>query len=158
MVFCCGVKNQILFFKLQKKAIRIITKSHFLAHTEPLFKKESILKVRDLYNCHCLKLYLRYAKNLLPINITALFNRPQDSRHTYPTSTSRSNQINILQPKHVRTENSKRLVSFQIPSLINTLPHILIRKVHIHSFNGFKTYAKKIHFEQGCITGGAQWG
>ena len=78
--------------------------------------------------------------------------------HTYPTSTSRSNQINILQPKHVRTENSKRLVSFQIPSLINTLPHILIRKVHTHSFDGFNTYAKKYLLSRGVLQGGGSGG
>ena len=34
---------------LQKRAIRIINKSSFLAHTDPLFHSNNILKVHDLY-------------------------------------------------------------------------------------------------------------
>ena len=34
---------------LQKKAIRIITKSRYNAHTSPLFKNLNILKLDDLY-------------------------------------------------------------------------------------------------------------
>ena len=37
------------FFKLQKRAIRIISKSDYLAHTDPLFKKLSILESHDQY-------------------------------------------------------------------------------------------------------------
>ena len=35
-------------FKLQKRCVRIIDKSKYNAHTEPLFKKYSILKLCDL--------------------------------------------------------------------------------------------------------------
>ena len=34
---------------LQKKAIRIITSSHYIAHTEPLFSMTKLLKLDDLY-------------------------------------------------------------------------------------------------------------
>ena len=36
-------------FKLQKKAIRIITNSYYLEHTEPLFKYHKLLTVYQLY-------------------------------------------------------------------------------------------------------------
>ena len=34
---------------LQKKAIRIITSSHYIAHTDPLFAMTKLLKLDDLY-------------------------------------------------------------------------------------------------------------
>ena len=34
--------------KLQKKSIRLITGSEYLAHSEPLFKELELLKIEDL--------------------------------------------------------------------------------------------------------------
>ena len=42
-----GYMNKIL--KIQKKAIRIITNSPYLCHTEPLFEKLNLLNVFDIY-------------------------------------------------------------------------------------------------------------
>ena len=41
--------------KLPKKAIRIITLAKYNAHTEPIFKKLSILKIHDLFSICQLK-------------------------------------------------------------------------------------------------------
>ena len=38
-----------------KKAIRIITSSNFLAHSEPIFKQLHLLKSYDIYKCQLLK-------------------------------------------------------------------------------------------------------
>ena len=43
---------------LQKKAIRLVTNSHFLAHTIPLFKKENILKTRIYSICTVLNFFV----------------------------------------------------------------------------------------------------
>ena len=40
-------------FLLQKKAIRILTNSTYLAHTEPLFKKLKLLTVYQVYDLNC---------------------------------------------------------------------------------------------------------
>ena len=37
---------------IQKRAIRIINKSDFRGHTEPLFKSEEISKISDLHKLH----------------------------------------------------------------------------------------------------------
>ena len=60
-------------FELQKKAIRIITKSPYLAHTEPLFKKEKLLKIEDIFKISCLKFYYRLVNNMLHKNLKKLF-------------------------------------------------------------------------------------
>ena len=35
---------------LQKNAIRIITSSHYIAHTDPIFAMTKLIKLEDLYN------------------------------------------------------------------------------------------------------------
>ena len=42
-------------FKLQKKAVRILSKVHYLDHTDPLYKKENILKVDDIFKIQSYK-------------------------------------------------------------------------------------------------------
>ena len=50
-----SAKNLDKLLKQQKRAIRIITHSSYLAHTDPLFKKMKLLKVTDLYKFHISK-------------------------------------------------------------------------------------------------------
>ena len=52
--------------KLQKKSIRLITDSEYLAHSEPLFKEFELLKIEDLYKLKILKFYYNLSYGLLP--------------------------------------------------------------------------------------------
>ena len=51
--------------KLQKRAIRLATGSHYIAHTEPLFKLYYKLNVKDLYHLKILKFYYNLCCNIL---------------------------------------------------------------------------------------------
>ena len=51
---------------LQKKALRVITRSRFNDHTEPLFKSLNLLKFDDLFILTALKFYYNYCHRLLP--------------------------------------------------------------------------------------------
>ena len=51
--------NTSKVFKLQKKAMRIITNSNYISHTDPIFKDLKILKIEDLYKINILKLYFQ---------------------------------------------------------------------------------------------------
>ena len=59
---------------LQKKAIRLITGSNYIAHTNPLFGQLKLLKIRDMFKLRLLKLYYKLCHNLLP----SYFNRYQE--------------------------------------------------------------------------------
>ena len=50
-----GAENGIIepLFKLQKKAIRIMTKSSYLEHTAPLFKSLALIPVHKVYDLNC---------------------------------------------------------------------------------------------------------
>ena len=54
-----GFKSDRLF-KLQKRAVRIITCSKYHDHTEPLLKALNLLKIEDIMKIKALKLYYRY--------------------------------------------------------------------------------------------------
>ena len=50
-----SIMQMINFTNSKKKAIRIITSSNFLAHSEPIFKQLHLLKSYDIYKCQLLK-------------------------------------------------------------------------------------------------------
>ena len=59
--------NQVVqVSKLQKKSIRLITGSEYLAHSEPLFKELELLKIEDLYKLKILKFFYNLSYGLLP--------------------------------------------------------------------------------------------
>ena len=63
---------------LQKKAIRIITNSHYIAHTDPLFSKLKLLKLDDLYK-HQLGIFMyKAANNKLPDSMSSMLTRIQN--------------------------------------------------------------------------------
>ena len=52
--------------KYQKKAIRNITNSQILDHTEPLLKDLGLLKVGDIFKLRLLKFYYKLMNNEVP--------------------------------------------------------------------------------------------
>ena len=53
--------------KLQKKAIRLITNSKYIAHTNPLFKRLQLLKIVDIFKLRVLNFYYNLYNGLLPV-------------------------------------------------------------------------------------------
>ena len=73
-------------FKLQKKALRIISNSNYLSHSAPLFKKYKILNVYDTYDLEvCTFMYKHFNKHL-PVVFDDYFN--QINFHRYPKRNS----------------------------------------------------------------------
>ena len=139
-----GKKSNYLF-TIQKKVIRIISKAHFLAHTEPLFKNENILKIADLYKLNCMKIYFKFKNNSLPTKIQTLFTETRYNIHRYPTSHIRQQNNLILIEKPALSENGKNLLSYNLPKIVNSLPSIITDKAQTHSFDSYKKYIKN-HF------------
>ena len=68
-ITCWGnLKNKEInrLFKLQKRAIRHINKAKYNSHTEPLFKKLKLIKLEQIYQINCSKLYLQNVHSHLP--------------------------------------------------------------------------------------------
>ena len=59
--------------KIQKKIVRTITFSHYLAHTEPIFDALDILNFSNLVVRSIGLMMFKYSKDLVPLPIVALF-------------------------------------------------------------------------------------
>lgn len=104
-------------YMLQKKAIRILTFSHYYDHSSPLFRKLSILKLADLviYQ-HSIFLY-KYHTNQLPLVFDNFF-QPITSRHSYNTRlASRSSYYIPI----VRTNFGKFNIRYQGSTIWNNI-------------------------------------
>ena len=53
-------------YKLQKKAVRTITHSHYIAHSEPLLKHLNLLNMKDMVDQKLLKFLHKLNTNKLP--------------------------------------------------------------------------------------------
>ena len=120
---------------LQKKAVRIITESHYLAHTDPLFSKLTLLKLDDLYK-HQLGIYMyKSTKGLLPDSMSSMV-IPIHNVHDH----NLRNQ-NVYYIHHVRTNCRKFTIHCTGPKFWNTLPQQLREAV---SENQFKRKLKDL--------------
>ena len=150
--------------KLQKRALRAVTKSKYNAHCDPLFKHLELLKLNDIFNISCMKIYYKFHNNMLPGHFHDFpfkendyadeFQRPH--RDIRPPIRLRNDiaEIPILNPIipiiKARTENANKCIRFHIPKLVNELylPNPAREKIYTHSLTGFKNYSKKIIIDQ----------
>ena len=92
-----SVKYKI--FILQKKAIRLLTFSAFLDHTEPLFKSEKILKVHDnIYLQNCLFVYDYFHGNL-PKSFVNTFTKASETHDNL----TRHSTNGVVVPPHYKS-------------------------------------------------------
>ena len=123
--------------KLQKKAVRIITSAKYNAHTEPIFKKLSILKIHDLFSLCQLKFYHNYLNKLLPHHFINMYFKMNNEVHHY--STRISTKLHVSKVKH---SFAKRCIRYSLPNLINQSPTCITDKLLTHSLQGLSHYAK----------------
>ena len=107
--------NDILV--LQKKLVRIITNSDYLAHTDPLFHSTGILKINELYEYH-LTLYAFRNKN----NFVS-------SSHAYQTR-----QSHHAVPAFSRLSVYQRSLFHAVPPIFNSLPQDIKTCSNLQSF------------------------
>ena len=114
---CTTQKNLKKIFKMQKKAIRLVTKSKNNAPPYPLFADLKILPLEHLISLTCGQLtysiYHKYApKSLHNLWIT---NEQRDNNHELRNA----HQLHI---PFARTDHVKRLPYFSFPKMWNDLP------------------------------------
>ena len=113
---------------LQKKAIRIITSSHYIAHTDPLFSTTKLLILGELYK-YQLGIFMHKVTHCqLPQNMSSMFLRT-DNIHSHQLRNQNAYYI-----QQIRTNTRKSTINFSGPKLWNTLPANLRQLVSIHQF------------------------
>ena len=122
--------------KLQKKAIRLIRNSKYIAHTNPLFKRLQLLKIVDTFKLRALNFYYNLYNGLLPV----YFNGFLDIITREPLRVLRNPLIH--QPV-LRTKYAECNLLFQLINVINSLKNdscdTILKKVHLrtHTYKGF---------------------
>ena len=154
------VQNNSRIGKIQKKAIRAITKSKYNAHTTPLFKKRGLLKFDDTLKLACFKFYHKYKHQRAPPYFMNMFTpgtqtdinqsfrprrrikQPSPYRDTVHNLPYTQNDIKIETTRKIYCQACIRHL---IPKLINEnyLPEIVLTKLDTHSLKGFTTYTIK---------------
>ena len=89
---CCLSNSSPMFVLIAKKILRIMTFSHFLAHTEPLFMSLEILPLEKIFYHRCGLMMYKCHNNLLPCSISQLYAK-NDSIHDH--NTRRSNLLRV---------------------------------------------------------------
>ena len=124
-------------FKLQKRSVRLITNSKYNAHTDPLFKSLSLLKITDIFLLHKYKFIYKLEKQMLPgYFMTSIFIRNNDV-HNYNTR----HASNLRTPMS-RLTLARNSIRYFIPCVYNEMPNCIREKIFTHSFNGFNMYSK----------------
>ena len=125
--------------KLQKKAIRHMTRSKHNAHTSGLFKALNLLKFDDLCALHDYKFSYRAENGNLPVYFMTLLQSLKITSQNYPTR-----QNLMYRPPQIRHEFAKCSITYRYPQLFNSMSLNIRDNIFTHSFDGFKKYIKKI--------------
>ena len=132
------VKENHSLYLLQKKALRIITNSDYLAHTEPLCKRLRILKISDMFSMALWKFFYKLMNNKLPEYFS--FMKP-----VLPVATER---YEIRNPSFHAPAIKHKFAECSLQyCLINQLNSdicfaLLTHKVSTSSFYSFKVFIK----------------
>lgn len=124
----------------QKRAIRVITNSKYIAHTEPICKSLKLLKITDMFLLTVWKFYYKLLNNSLPAYFQCVL----------PTLPPSSNLYEIRRPKfylpRVKHEFAKHSIQYCLTTMLNSNDFSLniAAKVNTHSFLGFKVYIKTL--------------
>lgn len=122
---------------LQKKALRIITKSKYNAHSEPLLKMLGILKLEDMFKLNILKWYYKYYHEQLPSYFLEFIIQRYSDIHCYNTRNK------FVIPRHVtRLQLSRHCLRNHVSVVLNQTDDCVLEKIVSHSYDGFSRYAK----------------
>ena len=108
--------------KLQKRVVRLITNSHFQAHSDPLFYKLNILKVGDI--CKLQTAMVLYSSLYECSTYAGAFYLRFNFQRVIKKYSTRSDS-NSLHIPHCRTVIRSNAIACKGPSVWNSLPGFL---------------------------------
>ena len=129
--------------KIQKRIIRIITRSKYKSHRDPLFKALEILKIKDLFEFNCLKFLYNFKKGLLPKYFMSFRCTPRSPIHDHDTRYA--SQIDTISTRTVMASNRIRC---RLPEIINSTTESILNKIETHRIHGFLPFAKRFLIDQ----------
>ena len=119
-------------YLLQKRIMRVVSKTHFLAHSEPLFKECKVLNIYQI-NKYITGIFMfKYNRGLLPNIFDTMFSKQTDV-HKYCT---RQNDLFTL--PLCRTQSRKNSLSYYGAYLWNNCIYALISNGSTFTIHKFK--------------------
>ena len=92
-----------------------MTNSKYNVHTDPIFKSLKLLKIKDIYDLQCMKIWYKFVKNNVPTYFASVFRY----NHELYNIQTRSKELLHLYP--VRTYNACNALRHRIPELFKDL-------------------------------------
>ena len=142
-----GLNNNIdRLIILQKRAVRIITHSHILAHTGNLFKELKILKIEDIIKLQQLIFYHKFLHYNLPPTLSNLFiKQPENLRSCHSS-------YFLKPPIKANTEMAKKCIRHSLPTFINSFNNNIdendpFNKAFIEEINHISIFVLKKKFK-----------
>ena len=120
---------------IQKRAIRVITNSKYLAHTSPLFKSQKLLKLPDLHNFQCLAFHYKIENKLVPEyfkNFTI---------HNWNIHNHFTRGRNNLRPTGVKSN----WIRHTLPDLVINSPNEILSLIPTVRLETFKAHVKEYY-------------
>ena len=114
--------------KLQKRAVRLCTGSHYLAHTNPIFKRLRLLKVSDINTLQTAIFMFKLRHNILPSNFNSMFTLNWQI-HSY--NTRNSDNFHLTNP---RTTLSSKSIRHRGPDVWHSLSNEIKQCSFLSSF------------------------
>ena len=130
-ITCWGFDTKRIY-KLQKKALRVICKTKYNAHTDPLFLKLNTLKAKDIFQNQCLRFFYHFEKGNSPVYFHNIVER-NISGHSHNTR-----QINIFQSTNAHKISSEKTLRHVLPKILIAIPDNVINSVYTHSLQSVK--------------------
>jgi len=125
--------------RLVKKAVRIITKSKYNAHTNIIFKNLKLLNFENMCRLHDYKICFQLMNKLLPEYLSALGLELQVCQSRYATRYAISKKFKLPYVKH---EFAKQSIRYRFPNSLIYMPDSIRNKIYTHSLIGFKLFTK----------------
>ena len=97
-------------------AIRTINKANYNSHTEPLFKKTSLLKVTDMYEYQVVLFTHDYETHKLPISFNKMYTFNYEVQSNHPTR-----QPELFHFERCMSPFAEKLPRFNVPHIWNRL-------------------------------------
>ena len=118
--------------KIQKKAIRTITYSNYIAHSEPLLKELNLLKVKDIFQLKILKFIFKLYHNTLP----PYFNNYRADLEKIETPYSlRPHPLPVPRVSHVYAEAGMVYKLVVMQNKITISDNLISRRIHDQSYS-----------------------
>ena len=139
----CSGQSRKRITAIQKRVIRVISKSYYMSHTEPRMKKFGLLKLEQLYEHQCSTLMHDIINKRAPKAMENLINLEREA--TPHSLRNHQSDPHHLRPPLTRTKTGTNSLSSKGPHIWNLLPNEL-RSITSKSI--FKNRLKQHYLKQ----------